>query len=77
MGTVTGILPFAYLIAKPLFGFLVDLYRDYRKVIFMGLIITMASCYSFITTIPKRENIEFVISESNLIETCVDSVSGN
>ncbi|XP_053598323.1 major facilitator superfamily domain-containing protein 6 [Microplitis demolitor] len=39
MGTVTGILPALYLISKPIFGFIVDYFRNRRKIIFIGVII--------------------------------------
>lgn len=55
MGTITGFLPIMFLISKPLFGLLVDLYRNYRKTIFITLIITMAMCYALLCLIPIRK----------------------
>lgn len=54
MGTITGILPFAFLIAKPAFGLLVDWYRDYRKFLFMSIIVFMCVCYALLYFIPIR-----------------------
>lgn len=63
MGTITGCLPFAFLIAKPLFGIIVDLYRDYRKSIFILLIIIMTVAFAlmnFITTKPTSFHLHSV-----------------
>lgn len=54
MGTITGILPFAFLLAKPAFGLLVDVYRKYRKAIFMFLILIMTLSYAAMNFIPPR-----------------------
>ncbi|KAJ3666482.1 hypothetical protein Zmor_001923 [Zophobas morio] len=55
MGTITGILPFAFLLAKPAFGLLVDIYRNYRKIIFMLLIVVMTVSYTVMNFIPPRQ----------------------
>ncbi|XP_064212552.1 major facilitator superfamily domain-containing protein 6-A [Tribolium castaneum] len=70
MGTITGILPFAFLFAKPLFGLLVDIYRDYRKTIFMMLIIVMTVSYTVMNFIPARELLEM---EFRNVSAAVDS----
>lgn len=80
MGTVTGILPIMFLIAKPIFGFLVDKYRTYRKQIFLSLIVAMGLLYSGLYFVPfqnntwhlKGEDCRNAISEEN---TCNVSVS--
>lgn len=54
MGTITGILPFAFLLAKPAFGLVVDVYRNYRKIIFMFLIFVMTFSYAAMNFIPPR-----------------------
>ncbi|KAL3267433.1 hypothetical protein HHI36_011560 [Cryptolaemus montrouzieri] len=70
MGTVTGILPFAYLLAKPLFGIIVDVYRDYRKTIFMALIVVMAVSYSWIIFIPERSLKVYDVKIEPTIKKC-------
>ncbi|XP_044257866.1 major facilitator superfamily domain-containing protein 6-A [Tribolium madens] len=71
MGTVTGILPFAFLFAKPLFGLLVDVYRDYRKTIFMMLILVMTICFTVMNFIPTRELLEMEFRNvSAVVDSC-------
>lgn len=55
MGSVTGILPIAFLIAKPAFGMIVDIYRERRKHIFILLILIMTLSYALMNFIPGRE----------------------
>lgn len=54
MGTVTGILPILFLLSKPLFGFIVDRFQTYRKVIFILLVLSMGFFYALIYFIPER-----------------------
>lgn len=54
MGSVTGILPILFLIAKPAFGLLVDVCHNYRKSIFMGLIIATSCFYALLYFIPTK-----------------------
>lgn len=68
MGAITGLLPIMFLISKPLFGIFVDVFREYRKTIFITLIIIMAVAYSLISLIPSRSLKEFNLSEDEIIE---------
>lgn len=52
MGTISGLLPFAFLIAKPVFGLIVDIYRNKRKCIFILLIVIMTTAYALMNFIP-------------------------
>jgi MFS family permease len=71
MGTITGILPFAFLLAKPAFGLLVDIYRNYRKSIFMLLIVVMTVSYTVMNFIPPRELLKFELKNfSATLDTC-------
>ncbi|KAJ8938551.1 hypothetical protein NQ314_011440 [Rhamnusium bicolor] len=72
MGSVTGVLPIAFLVAKPLFGMLVDVYRNYRKTIFMLLIFIMTLSYSLMNFIPPKAKVEIHIDSSDgvLLDTC-------
>ncbi|KAF5276051.1 hypothetical protein FQA39_LY00847 [Lamprigera yunnana] len=54
MGTITGILPILFLLAKPGFGLLVDVFRHYRKAIFLGLIVGTSAFYAFLYFVPAR-----------------------
>ncbi|KAH1027493.1 major facilitator superfamily domain-containing protein 6 [Dendroctonus ponderosae] len=73
MGTVTGILPISFLIAKPLFGLLVDFYRNYRKTIFMLIIFTMALSFTGIAFIPVPKVISHTILEGPVQEYYLDT----
>ncbi|XP_066259293.1 major facilitator superfamily domain-containing protein 6 isoform X2 [Euwallacea similis] len=73
MGTVTGILPVTFLIAKPLFGVLVDVYRDYRKTIFMLLIFIMTLSYALIAFIPVPKVISRAIVDGSLQDYFLDT----
>ncbi|KAJ8961417.1 hypothetical protein NQ318_014663 [Aromia moschata] len=72
MGSVTGVLPIVFLIAKPAFGILVDVLRDYRKAIFMLLIVTMTTSYALLNFIPPEANVEVHIENLDdvLLDTC-------
>lgn len=54
MGTVTGILPILFLVAKPIFGYIVDRFRPHRKSIFIALVTSMGLFYAFIYFVPSR-----------------------
>lgn len=76
MGSVTGILPLAFLIAKPIFGIIVDVYRDYRKAIFLSIIITMSLSYALLYFIPSRTIHSYDLTmECSQLDTCNVTVS--
>lgn len=52
MGSITAILPILFLIAKPAFGFIVDYYRSWRKLIFVALLAATSGCYIFMYFLP-------------------------
>lgn len=52
MGSITAILPILFLIAKPAFGFVVDYYRAWRKLIFIMLLAVTSGCYIFMYFLP-------------------------
>lgn len=72
MGTVTGCLPILFLIAKPIFGIIVDIFRNYRKTIFITLICVMATSYCLICLIPSRKLKEFELNQAEIcsINSC-------
>ncbi|XP_065170842.1 major facilitator superfamily domain-containing protein 6 [Atheta coriaria] len=71
MGTVTGILPILFLIAKPIFGIIVDVYRKHRKTIFLCLIATMAVSFASIYVLPPRALETYTITkECQQMDTC-------
>ncbi|KAK5650024.1 hypothetical protein RI129_001053 [Pyrocoelia pectoralis] len=72
MGTVTGILPILFLLAKPAFGLLVDVLRHYRKAIFLGLILTTSFFYAFLYFVPSRfiSKYHFQQIQCSQLETC-------
>ncbi|CAH1959220.1 unnamed protein product [Acanthoscelides obtectus] len=72
MGTITGILPLLFLFAKPLFGMLVDVYRDYRKTIFMAIICIMVLSFALMNFIPPESRMDVYFSNVGnvLFENC-------
>lgn len=79
MGSINGVLPILFLLAKPLFGIVVDVYRNYRKTIFMGLIVVMTTSYALMNLIPARRLKTFVIDDltCHQLDTCNVTVSNN
>ncbi|KAJ4431529.1 hypothetical protein ANN_20127 [Periplaneta americana] len=53
MGFITAILPILFLLAKPLFGLIVDYFQEQRKTVFMGLLCAMSLCYVLLYLIPQ------------------------
>ncbi|XP_063992329.1 major facilitator superfamily domain-containing protein 6 isoform X2 [Diachasmimorpha longicaudata] len=53
MGTITAVLPFLYLLSKPLFGFLVDYFRNWRKSIFIGILIWCSLSFVLLYCLPR------------------------
>lgn len=45
MGSITAILPFLFLIAKPIFGLIVDYFSSWRKAIFVTLLAGTSTCF--------------------------------
>ncbi|KAK9870861.1 hypothetical protein WA026_009819 [Henosepilachna vigintioctopunctata] len=77
MGSVTGILPFVYLLAKPFFGMVVDIHREYRKCIFMGLIVIMAVSYGCIIFIPLKSAKFYEVKVGEVISKCERTMNNN
>ncbi|XP_050312924.1 major facilitator superfamily domain-containing protein 6 [Anthonomus grandis grandis] len=73
MGMVTGILPFAFLVAKPLFGLLVDIYRDFRKAIFMMLIFTMTLSFALIALVPMSKDTNRLVVQGPVQDYFLDT----
>lgn len=62
MGSVTAVLPILFLIAKPVFGFLVDHFYTWRKSIFVALLTITSGCYIciyFVPAIPNQISIDY------------------
>lgn len=53
MGSISAVLPILYLIAKPVFGFLADYFRDWRKSIFVSILATTCGCYVLMAFLPN------------------------
>ncbi|PSN39063.1 hypothetical protein C0J52_10097 [Blattella germanica] len=53
MGSITAILPILFLVAKPVFGLVVDYFQEQRKTVFMGLLCAMSTCYVMLYFIPQ------------------------
>ncbi|XP_011261876.2 major facilitator superfamily domain-containing protein 6 [Camponotus floridanus] len=52
MGSITAVLPILFLISKPAFGFVVDYFRTWRKLIFIILLATTSGCYILMYFLP-------------------------
>lgn len=77
MGSINGVLPIMFLLAKPAFGLLVDVYRNYRKTIFMGLIVLMTLSYVLMCFIPTKtlETFHMKGVDCHRLDTCNVTVS--
>lgn len=64
MGSITAVLPILFLLAKPLFGLIVDYFQEQRKSIFMGLLCAMSMCYVLMYFIPQPEG-PFITEKSS------------
>ncbi|CAG5076595.1 Similar to Mfsd6: Major facilitator superfamily domain-containing protein 6 (Mus musculus) [Cotesia congregata] len=84
MGSVTGILPVLYLLSKPVFGFLVDYFRNQRKLIFICLLIMGSLSLVLLYFLPSpagefhkylNKTIDITYSKCN-IEPCLNQTRG-
>jgi len=64
MGSITAILPILFLVAKPLFGLIVDYFQQQRKTVFMGLLCAMSMCYVLLYFIPQPDG-PFITDKSS------------
>ena len=77
MGSITAILPILFLIAKPSFGFLVDYFYTWRKIIFIILLATTSSCYIcmyFLPILSSFPNHSFNNVSCDLLSYCKPEV---
>lgn len=77
MGTINAILPLAVLVAKPTFGYLIDLFHKQRKILFMILIGVMATGFSMLALIPARCHTECPDSLVSENKTNIDKKKKN
>lgn len=77
MGSIMGVMPFMYLLSKPLFGMIVDVYRDFRKIIFIMLIIVSTVSFALLGFIPERKLQRFSLENVTVEDwsTCKETVS--
>lgn len=75
IGTITGILPIIFLIAKPVFGLIVDVFRKYRKSIFMILIMVMIISFALLDYVPPQPNLNIELRNvnGNVLEECTST----
>lgn len=66
MGSITAILPILFLVAKPSFGFLVDYFYAWRKIIFIILLATTSSCFICMYFLPILSSPIFPDSFNNV-----------
>ncbi|XP_018401492.1 PREDICTED: major facilitator superfamily domain-containing protein 6-like [Cyphomyrmex costatus] len=53
MGSIGATLPILFMIAKPIFGFIMDYFQTQKKLIFMALLTLSSSCYILIYFLPS------------------------
>lgn len=72
MGTVTGILPFTFLLTKPIFGLAVDVWRNYRKTIFVFVIILMTVSFGslYFLQMPTISTFNFQFTKNGHLDSC-------
>jgi MFS family permease len=63
MGSITAVLPILFLVAKPVFGLIVDYFQEQRKTVFMGLLCFMSLCYVLLYFIPQPDR-KFITDKS-------------
>ncbi|CAG9836968.1 unnamed protein product [Diabrotica balteata] len=66
MGIITGILPVAFLLAKPVFGLIVDIFRDYRKSIFIALIVATTVSFALLDYVPQQPGLQVVLNGTDM-----------
>ncbi|XP_070518126.1 major facilitator superfamily domain-containing protein 6-A-like [Cardiocondyla obscurior] len=52
IGSIGAILPILHLVAKPIFGFIIDYFQTCRKFFFLSLLVIANSCYIMIFLLP-------------------------
>lgn len=53
MGYITAVLPILYLISKPIFGFIMDFFRNHRKILFICLVIGSSLSFVLLYFLPQ------------------------
>ncbi|XP_044257870.1 major facilitator superfamily domain-containing protein 6-A-like [Tribolium madens] len=72
MGTITGMLPFTFLITKPIFGLAVDVWRNQRKTIFTFVILLMTISFGalYFLRLPTPVTFYFQFSKNAHLDSC-------
>lgn len=74
MGSITSVLPILFLIAKPTFGFIVDYFRQWRKMIFIVLLTITSASFILMYFLPPLPGPNFLKNVfENISITEVDS----
>lgn len=60
MGSITSLLPILYLLAKPIFGFIVDYFQEFRKSIFMILLSITSTSFILLYVLPSLPGPHFL-----------------
>uniref|UniRef100_A0A1B6E218 Major facilitator superfamily associated domain-containing protein n=1 Tax=Clastoptera arizonana TaxID=38151 RepID=A0A1B6E218_9HEMI len=64
IGCITSILPFIFLLFKPVFGFFIDYFQDYRKLIFIVLLFSTTCFFVLLETVPFNNKSHLSIESS-------------
>ncbi|XP_054258937.1 major facilitator superfamily domain-containing protein 6 isoform X2 [Macrosteles quadrilineatus] len=57
MGLLMSVIPIFFLIAKPVFGFIVDYFQNQRKTVFLALVISTTVQFSLIKFVPHYKDV--------------------
>lgn len=60
MGSITSVLPILFLLAKPIFGFIVDYFQEWRKSIFIILLAITSASFILLYVLPPLSGPHFL-----------------
>lgn len=59
LGLITSLLPILFLLAKPVFGFILDYFQSHRKAIFIALVATTSVFFALLYIVPAPDKAPF------------------
>lgn len=74
MGLITSVLPILFLIAKPFFGFILDKFQNYRKIIFLIVLCSTNVFFVLLVFIPETESEALKNNTCSAILVCSNQV---
>ncbi|KAL1122990.1 hypothetical protein AAG570_003314 [Ranatra chinensis] len=77
MGGVNAVLPLLFIVVKPLFGFLIDYFQEWRKAIFVGLLAATSFIYGSMAFLPETKKPVRLSLNCSELKPCASTVSIN